>query len=198
MAKTTHVNVSYRRQISPKQYESEEVRLEGSFEIEDGESFQEVAFRAGIRARFQAHRILGLTSVETVPFAPFTGHGGDGEPQAEDKPKRKRRTKAEMEAAKATPGADAAAPATGNDAFDPTEGGDPSADDDDFSFDDEAQPAADISDSDLQKKAAATMKRLGRGADPVKDVMRQFGVHQLSALAEDKRPAFLAALDKLA
>lgn len=122
MAQPTHVTISYRRQVQPAQYEAEEVKLEGSFAVEEGEDFEAVAYDMVARARVQAHRVLGRPEPVIEPYSPFSEEtafslGKDVGPSPKDfeKPKRKRRTKAEMEAARA---AEQEKPA---DDFDPTD-----------------------------------------------------------------------------
>lgn len=217
------VSIFYRRQSQPAQYEAEEVRLEGSATVEEGEDFEAVAYDLVTRARVQAHRALGLKVPAITPFEPsrnvfagimaaeeagadFRSLTGDDRTGEANQPKRKRRTKAEMEADRlAAEAGPTSAPAAATTAA-------AGATEDDFVIGDEPKAAAaepefditagepkEISDQDLQARAAATARKIGaNGAQSVKDLMKEFGVGRLGELAQDKRGSFLAALEQKA
>lgn len=210
MAQPTNVTITYRRQVQPAQYESEVAELTGAFTIEDGEDFEQVAYDALTRARVQAHRVLGRKEPEVAEFAPAFGWLSD--PQSgeeagavieaptngEEKPRRKRRTKAEMEAARAaesnpTPAAAVdmtAAVAVTEDESQPANGSDI-----DFDI---TEPVKEITGEQLQTAAAAKARALGaNGAQMVKKLMAEYQVARLGELAQEKRQAFLARLDAL-
>ena len=209
------LTVFYRRQAQPAQYETEEVRLEGSATVEDGEDFEAVAYDLLTRARIQAHRALGLKEPTIAEFNPAFEGGwhhmvytaptvafGDADQVSGDAAttkgtKRKRRTKAEMEAAKAAeakPEEVAEELPVVEDAAQSAEASKALAGDD-FVIG-EPEPAAEIDDKQLQADCAAAAKRLG-SAEPVKGLMREYKVARLGELAQAQRSAFLAALSEL-
>lgn len=195
------VTVFYRRQAQPAQYEAEEVRLEGSATVEDGEDFEAVAYDLVTRARVQAHRALGLKVPAIAEFSPafeessYAVRAAEGglDAAAEEKPKRTRRTKAEMEAARAaeahpTP---AAVPAD-----DIVIGEEPKAAEPELDITEEPK---EIDDKTLQSEAAGTAKKLGaEGTTKVKALMREFGAMRLGDIAKGRRAVFLSQLKALA
>lgn len=215
------VTIFYRRQAQPAQYEAEEARLEGSATVEDGEDFEAVAYDLLTRARVQAHRALGLKVPAIADFepafeeaqievvAPCPNEGARIGDKAANlahlnagAAKRRRRTKAEMEAARA------AEKSAGYEIIsqegvtveetpltdDIVIGGEAAAAEPDFQIED-----APIDDKTLQAEAAAVARKVGaNGATKVKDLMREFKVARLGEIAQERRAEFVAQLKALA
>lgn len=209
MATPTHVTVSYSRKVTPAQYESEEVKLEGSFAVGEDEDFEAVAYDMMARARVQAHRVLGRSEPAIAPFEPAFGEEIDiskfrssdsDEPAKVDgspKAKRKRRTKAEMEAARAAEAGEnalgAQAPADDIDVMDEPEKN-PAAEEVDLDTKQSFNDVVEI--ADIQAAATKIAKRLG-GPKEVQAVMKEYGVLRIGDLKPEQRAPFLTAIEAL-
>lgn len=192
MSKVFGVEVTFGRSRQPKDYESVRAEVTLRAEVDDGEEFTTVLTDLLAQAAGTVYGAVGLTAlaVKQVPVGE-TPPAQEGDPVVEAtteepaKPKRKRRTKAQMAADKLAAEATGEGPAA-DEAFDPT--ADPVAD---------AAPAAptEITDKDLMD-AASTLSRKENGVTKAKKIIQEFGVARLGEIVnQDTRREIVARFE---
>ena len=183
MSKVFGVEVTFGRSRQPKDYESVRAEVTLRAEVDDGEEFTTVLTDLLAQAAGTVYGAVGLTAlaVKQVPVGE-TPPAQEGDPVVEAtteepaKPKRKRRTKAQMAADKLAAEATGEGPAA-DEAFDPT-----------------AAPT-EITDKDLMD-AASTLSRKENGVTKAKKIIQEFGVARLGEIVnQDTRREIVARFE---